>query len=459
MKRIDSSFRDPDGYMFEYEGELYRTVNPSYQPDYDHLLSSGLYKQLVDRGLIVSFKEVDQSSFGLKGLYKVLKPERILFISYPYEWSFNMLKDAALLTLEIQKIALDYGMSLKDASAFNIQFQNGKPIFIDTLSFELYPVNRPWIAYRQFCQHFLAPLAIMSHVDPRLNRLFVFNIDGIPLNLATKILPFSCCLSLGLFLHIFLHAKAQKKHAERASNLSKHKKIFSSDSMKTLLEGLKVTVENQNWKPIRTEWEDYTFEGVHKQEYTEFKSMVISLFLDIANPHLVWDLGANTGHYSRIAANKGSQVISFDMDIVCVEKNYLMVKERKETKILPLQLDILNSSPPLGWRGNERLSIADRCKPDMIMALAIVHHLAISSNIPLKSIASYFAEHTSNLIIEFVPKEDEKVQLLLLNREDIFQDYTPSNFEIAFLSYFKIEQKIHSNSNDRIFYLMKKNEG
>lgn len=457
MKRIDSSFRDPDGYMFEYKGELYRAVKLSYKPAFDHLLSSGLYQELVNKSLMVSFEEVDPLQFGLTGVYLVLKPERILFISYPYEWAINMLKDAALLTLEIQKLALEHGMSLKDASAFNVQFQNGKPIFIDTLSFELYPANRPWVAYRQFCQHFLAPLALMTRVDPGLNRMFIIHLDGIPLDLAVKMLPYRSRFSLSLYLNIYLHAKAQKKHEGSSIRVAAYKRKFSLGSMKALIEGLKSSVQNQRWKPSGTEWADYTDEGVHTLEYTDLKTKVISGWLDEVKPETVWDLGANSGVYSRLAAQKGIDVISLDVDPACIKKNYSIVRKNKETNILPLLLDLLNPSPSIGWGDTERISFFNRNKPpDLVMALAIIHHLAISANIPLESIAAQFSGLANRLIIEFVPKEDEKVQRLLLNREDIFPDYTQVKFEKVFSIHYKIEQRIPSDCNQRVFYLMTK---
>lgn len=187
---------------------------------------------------MVRFTEVNQTELGLSGYYKILKPERIRFISYPYEWAFNMLKDAALLTLEIQKIALEYGMSLKDASAFNVQFQNGKPVFIDTLSFEIYREDTHWVAYRQFCQHFLATLALMEMVDPTLNRLFIVNIDGIPLEMAVKMLPYRSRFTIGLYLHIYLHAKSQKKYNGSHIQVASNKRKFSLQAMNALLEGL-----------------------------------------------------------------------------------------------------------------------------------------------------------------------------------------------------------------------------
>jgi hypothetical protein len=456
MKRIESSFRDPDGYMFEFEGDFYRAVNFSYKEPFEHFLNSGLYKKLISEGLIVSFEEVDPALFGLTGLYKVLKPEQINFISYPYEWSFNMLKDAAILTLRIQKLAIEYGMSLKDASAFNIQFQRGKPVFIDTLSFELYPAQQPWIAYRQFCQHFVAPLALMARIDARLNRMFIMDIDGIPLDIAAKMLPFQSRFNLGLFLHIFLHSRSQKRHNADAVRVSDKKMKFSSGAMKALIEGLITSIESQVWKPKGTEWSEYTDEHVHRKEYLEFKNNVISRLLDDINPGYIWDLGSNDGVYSRIAAKKNINVVSFDVDPACVDKNYINVRSHHETHILPLLMDLTNPSPALGWGGVERSSFYQRNRPDVVIALAIIHHLAITGNNPLDSIALNFAKLAGRLIIEFVPKDDEKVKLLLVNRDDIFPDYTQDKFEKIFSKYYDIEQQVSSEYNSRTFYLMKR---
>lgn len=454
--RINSSFRDPDGYMFEQNGEIYRAVSHSYKIPYDHLLSSGLGKKLIDQKLMVPFEEIDQATLGLLNLYKVIKPERIPFISYPYEWSFNMLKDAALLTLIIQKFALEHGMSLKDSSAFNIQFHNGKPIFIDTLSFEMLPENKPWFAYRQFCQHFLAPLALMTHIDPSLNRLFIIHIDGIPLQLAAKMLPFKCRFNLGLYLHIILHARSQKKYDKLTENVNFSERKFSLSALKSLLEGLRITVENLRWNPIGTEWADYTDEGVHPNEYTKFKTKTISEFLEISRPKIIWDLGANNGIFSRIAAHMGSCVISMDVDPACVEKNYTLVQNNNDTKLLPLLMDVLNPSPSIGWDSTERISLLNRQRPDLIMALAIIHHLAISANIPIELIADFFAQSTDNLIIEFIAKEDEKVQILLANRRDIFPDYSLTSFERIFSEHYKIQKISHCPGNTRVLYLMQK---
>src|SRR6185436_4959816 len=187
--QLSASFRDPSGFLFSRGGILYRQVNRAYQKEYARLMESGLYEKLVKAGLLIPHVEVDQPPAVEVDALKVIQPDRVPFISYPYEWSFGQLKSAALATLSIQKRALKMGMSLKDASAYNIQFVHGKATLIDTLSFEVYEEGEPWVAYRQFCQHFLAPLALMALKDVRLNQLLRVYIDGVPLDLVSELLP------------------------------------------------------------------------------------------------------------------------------------------------------------------------------------------------------------------------------------------------------------------------------
>ncbi len=451
----ESSFRDPDGFVFHEGKQLYRAVASSYKNNYDHFISSGLYDKLVRGKYIVSHKEIDSGDLQVQGMYKILEPEIVDFISYPYEWSFSQLKDAALLTLEIQKTALEFGMSLKDASAFNIQFQRGNPIFIDTLSFELYPENQPWVAYRQFCQHFLAPIALMACRDIRLNELMRNYIDGIPLDLAQKLLPLKTWFRPGLLMHLHLHALAQKKYNTNSLKVSELNRKFFKDSFFLLLSSLRKTINSLKWKTKATEWGCYYETSGHTQEYQDSKRELILKYVNMVSPDVTWDLGSNRGTFSRLAGAKGGMVIAFDVDPVCVEKSYLEVKEKHEQNLLPLLLDLTNPSPSLGWACSERKSINERASCDLIMALALIHHLAISNNLPFEMLANYFSSISKYIIIEFVPKEDDKVKLLLTNRKDIFKSYSIDSFETAFCKYYSIEQKDPIEHSMRTLYLMK----
>ena len=452
----NGSFRDPSGHIYTRDGILYRQVNPTYQEEFDLLIQSGLYQKLAERKhLLVKHEEVPLHLSATSGAYKILRPELVPFISYPYEWCFSQLQDAALLTLEMQKIALEHDMSLKDASAFNVQFQDAQAIFIDTLSFERYEEGKPWVGYRQFCQHFLAPLALMSKVDVRLNQLLKVYLDGIPLDITSRILPLSSRFKFSLGMHIFMHAKSQKKHANRgltktpAGKLSKRSMLFLIESLKQATTGLK-------WLPRNTEWFDYY---QNNNNYTDQsmrqKEDLVDHWIDRIQPKTVWDLGANTGRFTRIASRKKMHVISWDIDPACVELNYRKVKSEREQHILPLILDLTNPSPAIGWDHQERRSLRARGPADLILALGLVHHLAISNNVPLPMVAAHFAKIGGHLIIEFVPKEDSQVQKLLATRKDIFPDYNKQNFEAACRQYFTIEQIADIQGSVRTLYQMR----
>jgi hypothetical protein len=449
-----SSFRDPSGFLFTEDGTLYRQINRSYQPDFDLLTSSGLYDALVEKGYLIPHSEAAPELALTNDACKVIEPERIPFISYPYEWCFGQLKDAALTTLAIQKQVVESGMSLKDASAYNIQFRNGKPVLIDTLSFEAYKEGEPWAAYRQFCQHFLAPLALMAYRDIRLGRLLRLYVDGIPLDLASQLLPYRTRFSFGFQIHIHLHAKLQQRHADstqkpRQGNVSKTGHLGLIDSLETLIKKLR-------WKQADTEWGEYYEATNYSDDAMKQKEDVIRELLQESKPSEVWDLGANTGRFSRIAEEIGAEVISFDLDPVAVEKNYAECRQGKDTRLLPLILDLTNPSPGLGWAARERASIFERGPADTVLALALIHHLAISNNVPFDRLARFFASVCNSLIIEFVPKEDSQVQKLLITREDVFGNYNEEDFRNAFSEPFELKRRVELSDSKRVVYLMSK---
>lgn len=453
---LPASFRDPDGYLFWSNGILYRAVNASYREDYELLINSGLYAALTERGLLIPHQEVDAKDDVSAWL--TIQPEPVALISYPYEWCFSQLKDAALLTLDIQLAAIEHGMSLKDASAYNIQFHRGRPIMIDTLSFEKYEEGKPWPAYRQFCQHFLAPLALMAKRDVELNKLLIAYIDGIPLALAGKLLPRSSRLNMGLLMHLHLHAASQKKYADSAASNGKTARVrpVSKMGMIGIVQSLRKVVSKLKWRPGGTEWGDYYNITNYSDDAFGKKQKLVRDFLEMAEPGQVWDLGANTGVFSRIAADLNIPTISFDVDPSAVEINYRTVREKAEQLILPLLLDLTNPSPALGWNGNERDSLFQRGPADCILALALIHHLAISNNVPFHKIAEFFYNLCESLIIEFVPKEDSQVQKLLSSRVDIFNEYDQAHFEHVFSEYFMIHHSEPIVGSKRRLYLMKK---
>jgi hypothetical protein len=454
--RDAASFRDPSGFIFRHNHTFYRQVNQSYQDNYDRLMSSGLYEALVDANLLIPHKEVAKTNAPEPKLaYQVIKPEQLAFISYPYEWSFSQLQDAALATLQIQKIALDHGMSLKDASANNIQFLGGKPVFIDTLSFEAYE-ERPWVAYGQFCQHFLGPLVAMSLTDIRLGKLLREYVDGIPLDLVVKLLPATARLKPTLLAHIYMHAGSRVKHAKPEPGKKLQPATMSRRSLDGLLDSLQSAVSGLKWRIPKTEWADYYAANNNYQDKAmKAKHKLVKQFVQVFKPTSVWDLGGNTGEFSRLFSEDGIDTVCWDIDPVAVEMNYQVAKKNEETHLYPVLQDFTNPSPSLGWNLEERLSLIDRGPADVCLALALVHHMAIANNVPLDLVATFMRGLSKRgLVIEFIPKEDSQVQLLLSSREDIFDQYTKEGFEAAFSKFFKIKDQKLIPGSKRTLYAM-----
>ena len=453
-ERQPASFRDPAGFLFTLDSTLYRQVNQSYAETYSRLMDSGLYEGLVADGILIPHEEADVQPAEPAMAHRVLRPLRVQFISYPYEWCFSQLKDAALTTLAIEKRALASGLSLKDCSAYNIQFHRGRPILIDSLSFEIYREGEPWTAYRQFCQHFLGPLALAAHTDIRLQQLLRVYIDGLPLDLVAKLLPVASRLNPGLAMHIHLHAGAQKRFADRPVKEMAASRKMSSVAFKGLVDNLESAVRGLTWKPQGTEWARYYDETNYSQEAMERKKKVVGAFIDQVKPASIWDLGANTGLFSRLAAGRGIPTLAFDIDPAAVEMDYQTCRTAGETSVLPLVMDLTNPSPSLGWQNRERMSLLDRGPADLVMALALVHHLAISNNVPLPLLATFFRKLGPRLIVEFVPKSDSQVRRLLSSREDIFPEYTQKGFEREMGEVFDVREAVQLEGTERSLYLM-----
>jgi hypothetical protein len=462
---LRASFRDPSGFLFEGDdGKLYRQINRRYQPDFEMLHSSGLYDELVGRALLVEHDVLDDVKPVSDDGFCVIRPRRLPFISYPYEWAFSALKDAALLTLDVQLRALDHDMQLKDASAYNVQFDGCRPLLIDTLSFERYEVNKPWKAYGQFCRHFLAPLALMAktHIDSGF--LLRDYIDGIPLDVASRMLPNRTRWSLGTQIHLHWHARMVAKHQETRPKIAQvppksgrppiRKLHMPKNRLQAYLGNLRGTIHSLRSNCGQTEWANYYEQNSYSPAALNAKRELVERYLRLAQPAKVWDLGANTGVFSQIACDLGCFTCAFDVDPACVERAYLTGRKTRQANFLPLRMDLTNPSPSLGWAHGERDSLASRGPADMIMALALIHHLAISNNVPLPTVADFFCRLGKSLIIEFVPKQDPQVQRLFENRDDIFKDYHQSGFEQAFGKHFHLRESKPVGDDGRVLYLM-----
>lgn len=450
MRIAQSSFRDDAGFVFEREGLILRLIKNSYKRHYDHFVSSGLYDALVREKMIVAHQEVP-NIFADEDQYKIIRPEYIPFISYPYEWCFSQLKDAALLTLRIQEMALEYDMVLKDASAFNVQFHAGKPIFIDTTSFVMREAGKPWVAYRQFCEFFIAPLALMSKIDVRLNRLLQNHIDGISIELTSKILPWMSWFNMHYFLHIHLHARMSKRQAKVGNTYS----VFNRHYLSFLTQHLRICIKHIRQPKVSSYWPAYYRDCNEGQGiYLRDKERIVANWLLKIKPKIVWDFGANTGHFSEIAARLGARVIAFDSDHDAVEALYGNSKMKEESGIIPVCLDLAQPSPAIGFANKERGSIWNREFPEVVLCLGLAHHLYFNNQIPFGKMAELMALTEADLIIEFVPADDRSLEEAFAEASWRLQEYSQVIFEKSFASYFNIKDREVVRGSGRVLYFM-----
>ena len=452
--RLGASFRDPSGFVFSRGGVLYRQVNRSYAAHYDRLVASGLYADLVARGLLVAHEEVDAAPEA-DGAYRVLRPERVDFVSYPYEWCFSQLRDAAELTLELERRAQDFGMTLKDASAFNVQLRRGRPVWIDTLSFEIRREGSPWLPYRQFCQHFLAPLALVAHRDPRLGSLSREHLDGVPLDLATALLPARAWLDPHLLVHLRIHARFQRRHAGRADASARTRRV-GRRGLEGLVAALAASLRRLRPPAAATAWSGYREADSYAEPAAAERRARVAAWLASLRPDSLLDLGANTGAMSRIASGLGVPTIALDSDPVCVEAAWRQARASGDPYLLPLVVDLTNPSPALGFANAERAPFAERFRAGAVMALALLHHLAIANNVPLPLLASWLAGLGEELLVEWVPKSDPQVRRLLATREDVFPDYGREGFERAFAPRFETLEVAPLPGSERVLYRMRR---
>lgn len=452
MERVDSSYRDPSGFVFKEDGVLYRKVDKCYAQNYSQFISSGLYDALINQNLLVAHTEIAPVAPLPEGAFKILRPQRIPFVSYPYEWTFSQLRDAALLTLNIQEQALQHGMCLKDATPYNVQFIGSCPIFIDTLSFEAVNEHAPWIAYGQFCRSFLAPLLLAHYSASDLLCLQQAFPEGMPLGLASSLLPLRAKCNFHNFLHIVMHGKAETRFQKKISRDNFANK-FSIYKHRALVDSLKATISHIKNGKGRSTWSNYYQETNYSAEAFNHKIEIVTHFLNVLAPDSLVDVGANTGIFSELAPD-ACYTVSVDGDMQAVDIFYTELSRKKQKTLLPLHIDVRNPSPDSGWMNRERDSLLHRSAFDTAMALALLHHLAIGANLPFEMIARFFCAIAKNMIIEFVPKEDSQIQKMLCCREDIFPKYTREIFEEVFSRYFEIKQVVPVKDSLRTLYWM-----
>jgi hypothetical protein len=451
-KRHPASFRDPSGFIFEKDGLFYRQVNLVYRDQYDLLMQSGLYDKLTKEGRMISHEALDENLTGTDICYNTLLPRQLPAISWPYEWCFSQWKAAALLTLSLLKEGLEYGLILKDATPFNIQYEGWRPLLIDSLSFEKYDPSKPWVAYRQFLECFLAPLVLAGKRDAALLKLFQLYPEGIPLDLVSKQLPMFSKWNPGIFLHLVLPLMMTRS---AKPGVPQTLAAFNKNKLLNIANSLSGTIDSLKPASLHSHWSAY-YEKDVATEYTAHKQSVVEQWLKNLPDEHALDLGTNTGMYAKMAAALGKNTIAIDADIACIEEIFHDCQKQRINNLLPLCVDISQPSPAIGWSNKERADFGSRIKPGTTMALALVHHLAIGRNLGFALMANYFAAFSKHLIIEFVPNDDSKVKMMLASREAPPVGYDQPSFLSAFQDKFEVMEQLVLNGSKRTIFLMRR---
>jgi SAM-dependent methyltransferase len=449
------SFRDPESRVFYAHERVYRALSADGLKDFEALETSGL---LEDERIVGTQRA--QNGAALQGLLVhepagVLQHERIPFVSYPYEWTFSMLKDAALVQLDLLLAALDKDLVLKDSTPYNVQFHGAKPVFVDVGSFERLREGEPWIGYRQFCMLYLYPLLLQSMKGVDFHPWLRGSIDGITPGQMRGLLSFRDRFRKGVFTNVFLHAKLEQRYADKPAQVKQEVKRagFKKELIVANVRKMRKLVDRLRWDPPEGVWTAYG----ERNSYTDDDARRKDEFVrDVARSRewgLVWDIGCNNGRYSRIAAEGARTVLAVDADQGPVELLYRDLRSEGNETILPLTMNLADPSPGLGWRGLERKPLAERGKPDLVLALALVHHVAISANVPVKEFVDWLASLGSALVIEFPTREDPMVQTLLAPKRDgLHPDYELEYFERVLEEAFEVERSERLESGTRVLY-------
>ncbi len=449
------SFRDPGGAILEHDGRIFRLITKHSRADWEHFSASPLYGELQrERLLIPAWRAAPSNLPGVATDTLVVEHERVPFVSYPYEWSFTMLRDAALLHLELMERCLRHGFILKDATPYNVQFVGATPVFIDALSFTRLQEGEPWAGYNQFCRLLLYPLLLEAYKGVGFQAWLRSELEGIDPAVFARLFSWRDLLRPGVLTHVMLHAWLQKRaETARASVRGEIRRAgLSKDAIRHNVRRLRRLVERL--KPNQTDsgWTVYEATHSYKESARRQKEEFVRRATVAVKPLLVWDLGANVGEFSRIAAESAGTVVAMDSDAATVDQMYCSLRVEHNGKILPLVVNVANPSPSQGWSGLERRSLPARGKPDLVLCLALAHHLRVSANVPVEALLAWLAGLQAALVIEFVSKDDAQTKRLLLNKDDTYDDYDRPFFERCLQRFFRIEETLELNGGTRVLY-------
>ena len=452
------SFRDRTARVFRVGDDIYRGLTGTASAEWRAVAETAFFRRAMDRGAIVQTTEADPQMIGslrAAGEWQmVLRHERIPFVSYAYEWCFGMLKDAALQQLQLLREALDEGFILKDATPFNVQWKGTAPVFIDVASFVRWRAGEPWVAYRQFCQLQLYPLFLQAYKGVSFQPWLRGRIDGIETDEMARLISLREWLRPGVLTQVVAQNRLQRQFASSAPRVKRELKEagFQKSIVVASVERLRRLVAGLEWKPDQSTWVDYATNNSYDEESAQLKESFVEKHASERHRRAVWDLGCNTGRFSRIAARHADSVIAVDSDHASIERLYRELRADGVRNILPLVGNVADLSPALGWRAMERQAFVDRGRPDLVLCLALVHHLAITANIPVADLVRWFRSLGGDLIIEFPLPEDAMVQRLLAAKDQAYDDYTVDCFEASLVSHFDIRERLALPSGTRVIY-------
>jgi ribosomal protein L11 methylase PrmA len=451
------SFRDPTSRVYLGEDAVWRGLTADALADYDALAATRFYRAALERGDLVATERVDHAPVD-GDWAAVLRHERIGVISYPYEWPFEMLRVAARLQLALTRDALAEKLITKDASSYNVQFVGTKPVFIDVGSFERLRSGEPWAGYRQFCELYLNPLLLQAILDVPFQPWLRGDVHGIPPTVAASVLKGHGRLDKAVLVHVKLHARAERKYADADRDALKsemQRAGMGPGLIDAQLKNLQRTVDELTWDQQSSTWSDYSDRSHYTDRDLEAKETFVADAIGAAgSPGLVLDLGANDGRFSRVAVRAGARfVVAVDSDALVIDRLYRDLVTEGEPRVLPLVLDLANPSPGVGWRSRERPPFVERVRPDLVLCLAVVHHLALTDNVPLDDVVGFLAEFGAPLVVEFPHRDDPMVvKLLARKRSGLFDAYDRANWETALSTRFTVRRSETLPGGTRTLY-------
>ncbi|MGA0864116.1 MAG: methyltransferase [Ilumatobacteraceae bacterium] len=451
------SFRDPLSRVFISDDSVVRAFTADGARDIDAVWSKKSIQNALSTGALIQSNIVEPASVGLGDPWtKAMVHPRVPFVSYPFEWTFSMLKDAALLQLELTRSTLADGVSLKDATPYNVQFIGSRPQFIDAGSFEVRRKGDPWYGYKQFCEMFLYPLMLQAHLGVGFQPFLRGSVNGITPETMAKLLPGSIRRPRkGRLTHVVLHAAAQRRFADSNADVKREvaKAGMNPQVLDATLRKLQALVGAMSLGDKKSTWSEYSERGHYVETSLDEKERFVRDAVASSQRRQVWDIGCNDGAFSRIAAAHADHVVAMDADPLVVDRLYGALKAESNDKILPLYVDLSDSGGGIGWRGKERPGIFDRGRPDVVLYLAVIHHLAITFNVPVAAQIDMLADLAPEIVIEMPHADDPMVMKLLRNkREGIHSDFTLEEFEKHLSSRFDVKSRLSLTGGTRTIF-------